>query len=504
MLENMLMGFDVIFSWQNLLLIVLGVSIGILVGATPGLSGSTGVALLLPFTFGLPVTSSLVVLCALYTAAEYGGSITAIAINTPGTPAAVATAFDGYPLFQQGKGGKALGVSIVASTYGGLFSTLVLIFASVPLANFALRFGPPEYFALGVFGLTIIASLSSENWVKGFVAAVLGLLLKTVGVDPFSGYPRFIFGKFELMNGFHIVPVLLGLFAVSEVFRMLEEEIGERKLMDKTFGRILPTIKEYIGLIPTILRSGVIGVVIGVMPGAGATIASLISYDQAKKMSKNPEKFGKGALEGVAASEAANNASVGGALIPLLALGVPGSATTAILVGALMMKNITPGPELFSKMPEVVYGLFASLLLANIVMLIVGLGATNIWVRVNRIPKTVLCAAILAISFVGSYAIGNSLFDVWVLLGFGVLGYVFKRYGFPVAPIVLAMVLGFMVESSFRRALLTSGGDYRIFFHSGISVALLIMAVISFCLPFISEYRRRKKARTMANIDIER
>jgi putative tricarboxylic transport membrane protein len=494
MLENLLMGFSIVLHWQPILLIIGGVVIGILVGATPGLNASAGVALLLPFTFTMDPAMGIVLLCALYSAAEYGGSITAITINTPGTPAAVATTFDGYQFTKKGQPGKALGASIVASTCGGMFSTIALIVLGVPLAEFALKFGPAEYFALGIFGLTIIASLSSRNYIKGFVAACIGLIIETVGMDPFTAYPRFTFGRMELLEGFSLIPALLGLFAISEVFKLMEEVIKEKITFDYKSSLKLPTLKEYKGLAPTILRGSIIGTFIGAMPGAGATIASLISYDQAKRAAKNPDDFGKGELRGVAAPESANNASVGGALIPLLTLGIPGSATTAILIGGLMMHNIQPGPMLFEKNPEIVFSLFASLFLANFFMLVLGLGGTKIWARVNSIPRNILIPSIMGISIVGSYSIGNSLFDVGVMIAFGILGYILHKFNFPPAPIVLSMVLGFIIESSARRAILQSGGDYLVFFKHPISAFLLMLALVSALYPIIKDIKARRKA----------
>jgi len=466
--------------------------IGILVGAMPGLGSSVGAALILPFVFQLEPITGIAMLAAAYTGAEYGGSISAIAINTPGTPAAVATTFDGYKLTENGLPGKALGASIIASTSGGFISTIFLIIASIPLAAFALRFGPPEYFFLGVFGLTLVANLSGENILKGCVAAIIGLIIKTVGVDPFTGHPRFIFGNFELLDGIGFVPALIGLFAASEAFIMMERPF--KSIVQKSFGKIardLPSLQEIKGLIRVILQSAFIGGIVGAIPGAGATIGSLIAYNEAKRFSKHPEKFGTGILEGVAAPEAANNAVVGGALIPLLALGIPGSATTAIILAGFIFHGIMPGPELFQKNPIFVYTLFASLFIANIFMLALGLSLIRVWVRVIATPPNILAPLILIISIVGSYSVANSLFDAWVMFLFGVLGYIFRKFKFPLAPIVLAMVLGFMVEVNFRRSLLLSDGNYFIFFTRPISIVLIVLSILSIATPF---YLQRKTA----------
>jgi len=359
-LSNLLNGIILVANWMPLLMVVVGTILGITVGVLPGLSPAMGVALLVPFSYGLDPLNALILLTAVYAAANYGGTITAIAINTPGTPSAIVSTFDGYPLTQQGQPGRALGASVIASTIGGIFGTLILIFFSAPLAKAALSFGPPEYFALAVFGLTIVSSMSSGNWIKAFIATLFGLLLNTVGMDPFTGYPRFTFGLAELSDGFSFIPALIGLFALSEIFLSMEKTNVVADLFKKVSGK-MPGVKEMWGMKRVITQSSVLGTIIGVIPGAGATIAAFISYNEARRTSKHPEKFGKGALEGVAASGAATSGSVGGALVPLLTLGIPGSASTAVLIGALMLHGLTPGPELFKSDANIVYGLFASL-----------------------------------------------------------------------------------------------------------------------------------------------
>ena len=424
-----------------ILTITLGVAMGIVAGATPGLSPSMGVALLVPFTYAMSPTLALILLVAIYIAANYGGSITAVTINAPGTPSSVVTAFDGYPLTKKGKPGLALGVSLVASTVGGIIGTLILIFFSGPLAKFALKFHPAEYFALAIFGLTTVASLGGKNWIKAFIAAMFGLLLNTIGIDPISGVSRFTFGISFLYDGFALIPALIGLFALSEIFKQLES--GDFSSQQVEAGKQeWPTAGAYWKLRNTIVRSSFMGTIIGIFPGAGATIAAFISYDVAKRVSKHPEEFGHGSLEGVAAAEGANSSSVGGALIPLLTLGIPGSASTAVLIGALMIHDLTPGPQLFISNPDIIYGLLASLLLANIILLILGFFGSRLWIKVTTIPKTVLFPLIFAVSIIGSFAVRNSFFDVAACLAFGVFGWILRRYNYPVAPIILGMVLG--------------------------------------------------------------
>jgi putative tricarboxylic transport membrane protein len=488
---NLLQGFGYLAGVQPMVAIVLGVVLGILAGAMPGLSPSMGVALLVPFTYSLSPQIALILLVSIYIAANYGGSITAVTINTPGTPSAVVTSFDGYPLTLQGKAGVGLGTSLVASTVGGIIGTIILIFFSVPLARLAVKLHPAEYFALAVFGLTTVASLGGRNWPKAFLAAMLGLLINTIGIDPISGVKRFTFGTYRLFDGFSLIPALIGLFALSEVFSRIEEgklEKGKETKYEKTHW---PSIVDYWKLKMTILRSSILGTLIGIFPGAGATIASFLSYDLAKKTSKHPETFGKGNPEGVAAAEAANSSSVGGALVPLLALGIPGSATTAVLVGALMIHDIVPGPLLFTERPDMIYSLFAALLIANIVMLILGLFGARLWIKVTVIPKKILLPAILAISIIGSFSVSYSFFDVATCIGFGIFGWILKKYGYPGSPIVLGMVLGKLAETNFRRAVIMGG--YRVFFTRPVSIVLLAIALLSFGVPLYQTFKENRK-----------
>jgi putative tricarboxylic transport membrane protein len=482
MIENLALGIHTISNFPALLAIIMGVVLGILVGVMPGLSASTGVALLVPFTYGMSPLASMLLLVSLYMAGEYGGSITAIAIGTPGTPAAAATVFDGYALTQKGLPGMALGTSVVASTIGGLFGAMVLIAFSEPLAKVALSFGAPEYFALAIFGLTIISSMSGKSLLKGFIAMFLGLLIKTVGLDPFTGTERFTFGVDKLMDGISFIPALIGLFALSEVFIGIEHLSSDVVKRAKYSFRI-PSLRELAGLWRVILQSSIIGSVIGVLPGAGATITSFICYNEAKRFSRNPEKFGTGCLEGVAAPESGNNAVVGGALIPLLTLGIPGSATAAVLIGALMLHGLIPGPMLFVNHGDLVYGIFVGLSVACLFQLLFGLMGIPLWIKIISTPKALLLPAIGAIAIVGSFGTDYSLVDVWIMVGFGILGYILRKYKFPVTPVILALVLGGILEENFRRALIISNGNYS--FTQPISLALLILSVLSLGSPIL-------------------
>ena len=493
LLTNLIEGFGYLAGWQPIVAIIVGVILGIIAGAMPGLSPSMGVALLVPFTYKMSPQIALILLVSIYIAANYGGSITAVTINTPGTPSAVVTSFDGYPLTLKGKPGVALGTSLISSTVGGIIGTIILIFFSVPLARLAVRLHPAEYFALAMFGLTTVASLGGRNWAKAFIAALFGLLINTIGIDPISGVSRFTFGMIRLFDGFALIPALIGLFALSEVFLRLEEHKFDKEKVGKFKKEEWPSIKDYWKLKVCILRSSIMGTLIGIFPGAGATIAAFLSYDVARRTSKNPESFGKGNPEGVAAAEAANSSSVGGALVPLLALGIPGSATTAVLIGALMIHDLNPGPLLFTERPDIIYSLFASLLIANGVMLFLGLWGSRLWIKVTSVPKNLLYPMILTVSIIGSFAVNYSFFDVASCLGFGVIGWILRRYGFPVAPIVLGIVLGKLAEENFRRAVIMGG--YQIFFTRPGSLILLLVAVASLSYPLYKTFKEKKGIR---------
>jgi putative tricarboxylic transport membrane protein len=482
LISDLASGFELVLAWQPLLAIFCGVATGIVVGAMPGLSPSMGVALLVPFTYAMEPTLGVILLTAIYLASNYGGSITAVTINAPGTPASAVTAFDGYPLTQQGRPGIGLGVSLISSAVGGVVGTLILIAFFAPLAELAIKFHPADYFAIAIFGLTSVASIGGRNWAKAGAMALLGLLINTVGIDPISGVSRFTFGIPQLYDGFSLIPALIGLFALSEVFFQIERQnLAPTKVAAS--GYEWPSWLDYWRLKFCILRSSLIGTLIGVFPGAGATIASFVSYDIAKRFSKQPERFGNGSLEGVAAAEAANSSSVGGALVPLLTLGIPGSASTAVLIGALMIHDVVPGPQLLRDHPDMVYGLFASLLVANACLLLLGLLGSRLWIRVTAIPKNQLYPLILSVSVIGSFAVRNSMFDIVACLGFGCLGWILRRYRYPVAPIILGMVLGGIAETKFRQAVLMGG--YNVFWDKPACRTILIVSVLSLLFPVI-------------------
>jgi len=485
-------GIKTIFQPYNFFITFFGTAMGILFGALPGINASMGVALLLPLTYGMSPVAAMTMLLGIYCGAIYGGSITAVLINTPGTTAAACTSFDGYQLAQKGQAGKALGMAAIASYIGGTFSIIVLMILAPVLAKVALSFGPPEYFALAVFGLSIITSLAGEHLVKGLMSGAFGLMLGTVGLDMISGSPRYTFSQVGLYDGISFIPVLIGLFAVSQVFINAEKYSG-LSMKDKKILGLLPSLSELKSVGGTILRSSVIGSFIGILPGAGATISSFICYNEAKRWSKHPEKFGTGILEGVAAPESGNNAATGGAMVPLLSLGIPGSETTAVLLGAFMIQGISPGPLLFRDHIDVVYGIFAGLILANLAFLIMGLFGVKVFVKVLQIPYRILLPLIIALAFVGSYSVKNSLFDVGLMIFFGVVGYFMRKLEFPTAPVVLALVLGPMAEGSLRRAMIMSHGNWAIFIQRPITLVLLVLTLFSLFFPIIREKISKRK-----------
>ena len=475
-----------------LLMVFAGALGGITLGALPGLTATMGVALLVPFTFGLHIDASIGMLLGIYCGAMYGGSISAILVRTPGTPAAAATLLDGYPLGQRGEGSRALSMSLAASFGGGLIGCIIMTFLSPQVSTFALKFSTAEYFALAIFGLSIIISISGQSVVKGIIAGLLGLMLCTIGSDPISGFPRFIFGRMDLYEGPPFIPTLIGLFAVSEIFAGVEKIATTQKIQEKVT-QILPSMADIKRCWPTIFKGGVIGSFIGAVPGAGGDIAAFVSYGEAKRSSKTPEKFGTGMIEGVAASESANNGCTGGAMIPLLSLGVPGDSVTAILLGAFIIHGLQPGPLLYKDNIDVVYQVFAAMLVANIAMFIIGALGVRFFARIISVDKTILLPVILILSLVGSYSMRNSFFDIYLTIGFGVVGYLLQRYGFPLSPILLALILGPMAESNLRRTLVISGGDPWIIFTKPIAVVLLVLAVLSLAISLINQRRIAKR-----------
>lgn len=487
-LYNLWQGFAVAITPTNILWLVIGSILGTVLGMLPGIGPSTGVALLLPMTFAMDPATALITMCAIYYGAMFGGSRSSILLNVPGDGGSIATCFDGYPMAQNGEAEAALAISGIASFIGGTLATIAFVFIATPVAGFALKFGPPEYFTLMIFALAATVSLSKDALLKGILSMIFGLMITTVGIDLQSGVQRFTFGVMEFMTGIDFVVVLIGIFGISEVFKNFET-IGteEEKPIQTKFGRIWVNREQWRRSILPIIRQTPVGFFVGVLPGAGGTIAALMAYNNEKQLSKEPERFGKGAIEGVAAPEAANNACSVGALIPMMTLGVPGSGTTAIMLGALMILGLQPGPLLFEHHPQVAWGVIASMFLGNIVCAIINLPLAGVLVRLLSVPPKILYPLIVALSFVGVYTINFSVVDFYLLMLFGVIGYFMKNYKVPTAPLILAVVLGQSVEQSFRQSLMLSDGSLKIFFRSGISVTLLTLAVLSIAYPFISD-----------------
>lgn len=469
-----------------------GVLWGIFGGALPGISPSIAMALLLPFTIGMDPTTALVLLASVYVGAEYGGSIPAILIRTPGTNSASATVMDGYAMAQKGRAGEALGISLMSGLWGGLFGLVVLVLATEPLAQIALAFTPAAYFSLGILGLSVIAGLSGGSLLKGLIAALIGLVIAFIGSDPVSGVSRFTFGSADLLGGIKPILIMVGLFAVTEMLVQITEPAWAKA--NQSEARLkLPNWAMSKRLVKPQAIGAVIGTVEGVTPGAGGTIAAFMAYSEARRWSKKPEEFGHGSPEGIAAPECANNVVTATALVPLLSLGIPGSNSAAILLGGFLIHGLQPGPMLFTKAPEVVYGLYGGLFIANIAMLLLGLVILGpcIWL-VNR-PKPYLIAAILALVMSGVYAIHQSVFDIFLVIGVGVFGYVLRLLKVPVLPLVLGLVLGYMVESNYRRSLVISGGDAMIFLTDKVSLTLLVLSALLTAYTLWKEFLGRKE-----------
>lgn len=489
---------QMLLTVDTLIALLVGTLGGMLVGALPGLSASMAVALLIPVTFKMGPTAGMVLLTAVYTSAIYGGSITACLIATPGTPSSAATALDGYPLTKEGQGLKAIGISTISSMIGGVFSALALLFIAPPLSRVSLLFSSLEYFLLALFGLTIIGSLAGDSMVKGLMSGFLGMLVGCIGLDVMNGTPRFTFGMMELESGVKLIPAMIGLFSISQVMIGVEEMVkGKKVILDNPDallkGSPLPSKQEMKQILPVISFSSIIGVLIGIMPGAGADIGSWVAYNTAKKRSKHPEKFGNGAIEGIAASESANNAVTGGALIPLLTLGIPGSAVAAIMLGGMMIKGLVPGHDLFTKQGSITYAIIIGFLLANILMGVIGLLISKQLVKISIVPMAILSPIIVALSVIGAYAIASSMVDVWIMCVFGLFGYFARKFGFATAPIVLGMILGPMAEQNWRQALMFSRGDMLGYFLSRpVSIVLGVLVIIGLFSPIIMKLFNKK------------
>lgn len=499
--SSMLLGFLSLCNFDAIISLLIGVVGGMIIGALPGFSAAMGVSLLIPLTYGMSPIAALVMLTAMYTSAIYGGSITAILCHTPGTPASAATAIDGFQLTKQGRGMEAMGVATVCSGIGGTVSAIAMLFIAPALGAFSLKFSVLEYFLLSLFGLTVIASLAGDSVVKGMFSGILGLLLGCIGLDAISGHPRMTLGILNLEDGINFVPALIGLFSVSQVMSLAWDVYHGKKgsvVEDEEnlkHGRPLPPWSEAKTLIPTTIRCSIVGTIVGIIPAAGAGVSSWICYSMGKKFSKHPEKFGHGALEGVASCETGNNAATGGALIPLITLGLPGSSVAAILLGGMMIHGLTPGASMFTKHASTTYAIMIGFLFANILMAVIGIFAARRIARVSSLPMGVLAPVILALCAIGTYAIRGNMFDVGVMVVFGLLGFILKRCGFAAPPMILGMVLSEICESNWRRAIILAqakGGMLSYFLSRPIAIVLTILILASLFSPVLMNYVNKK------------
>lgn len=476
-------GFINAFSPLNLLAMIASTALGITIGCLPGLSAAMGVALLLPVTFGMDPATGLIVLGGIYCGAIFGGSISAILIHTPGTPASAATALEGYKLTLKGQAAKALTVACFASFCGGLLSCISLYFFSPLLAELTMQFKSPEYFWLSIFGLTIIAGVSSRSILKGLMSGILGLLISTIGMDPMEGVERYMFGVSTLYNGVNVTCALIGLFSMSQVLILAEKKIVERAKAAKIKDKLTLTKGEVKRIMPTITRSWIIGNILGILPGAGATIACFMGYNEARRFSKHKEEFGTGSIEGVAGSEAANNAVTGGSLIPTLTLGIPGESVTAVLMGGLIIHGLQPGPELFTTYADMTYTFFAGFVLVQFAMLAIGLWGCKIFANIARLSDAILIPSIVVLCVVGSYAINNNIVEVIIMCIFGVIGYLVRKFDLNAAAIVLGLILGPIGENGLRRSLMLSDGDPSILFATPLCWMLIALCVVGIFSP---------------------
>lgn len=468
-------GFATALQPTNLIFAIMGCFLGTLIGVLPGIGPAAGTAILIPVTFVLDPTPAIIMLAAIYYGAMYGGTITSVLVNVPGEAASAITCIEGYAMAKQGRAGPALAVSAIGSFIGGTFATMGLVLVAIPLTNFALKFGPPEFFCLMVMGLSLVTGLAGRSLVRALISAIWGLIIAMVGIDPVMGAPRFSFGYTELLDGFGIIPVVMGLFGIGEIF--LNAEAKATRVFETSFRSLIPTGRDIKDSAGAIVRGTLIGFFLGLIPGVGAIIPTFMSYVAERKVHSQPEKFGTGVIQGVAGPETANNAYANAALIPLFTLGIPGSPTVAILMGAFMMNGLIPGPFLFVEHAEFVWAVIASLYIGNAILVIMNLPMIPMWVAILKVPYSVLFALILAFCVVGSYSMNNTVFDVGVMTIFGVIGYVFRKLDIPLAPIALVIILGPLMERGLRQSLEISRGDFTIFFTRPIAVTLLIIAL---------------------------
>ena len=477
-------GFISLGDPQLLLVLLVSTLGGVVIGALPGLNATNGAALLLPFTLSMEAIPAIASLVAIYCSATFAGAITAILINTPGTPASATTCLDGYPLAQRGEAGRALGLAVVSSTIGGVLSVICLMIAAPLLARMAYQFTPPEYFALTLFGMSMLASIGEGSPLKNLISGTFGVFLALVGVDMLTSVERFTFGSHDLYDGIGFVPVMIGIFGISELI-VQASSLDKRKERVSMKAVQLPTRDDYRQVWKTILRSSGIGIFIGILPAEGATVASMIGYNEAKRWSKTPEQFGKGAIEGIAGSEAANNAATGGAMVPTLALGIPGSATAAVILAGLMVHGIRPGPSMFTEQANFAYTIFWSMMLVNLLFLVVGLTGAKIFARVTLIPTQVLWPCVFMVSIVGAYALDQSMFDVWIVLISGIIGFFMRRYGFSVVPLAIGLILGEMLEQRLGQSMVMLDEKWWLMFTRPLALLFFCLTIAALFGPIL-------------------
>ena len=475
-LAHLAMGFEAALTPTYLTYALIGCIFGTLIGVLPGLGPAAGTAILIPITFKLDPTGAIIMLAAIYYGAMYGGTITSVLLNVPGEAASVITCIDGHQMAKQGRGGTALGIAAIGSFVGGLFATIALVLVAPPLAKFALSFGPPEYFALMVFGLCLVSGLAGKSLAAALLMTTFGLIISLIGIDPVRGAPRFTFGVPELYDGLGIVPVVMGLFGIAEI--LITAEQRSRDVIRTSFKGLFPSRAEWRRSWGAIARGTGIGFVLGLIPGIGSIVPTFMSYIAEKRVSKTPEEFGKGAIEGVAGPETANNAYANAAMVPFLTLGIPSSPTIAVLMGAFIINGLTPGPFLFQERPDLVWTVIASFFTGNVILLILNLPLVGLWAKILEVPFKYLAVGVLLFCVMGAYSLQQSAFDVWVMLGFGILGYLFRKVNLPVAPLVLGMILGPAIESSLRTSLEMSAGDFGILIERPLCLGLLIASVL--------------------------
>jgi putative tricarboxylic transport membrane protein len=473
---HLLSGFASALTVNYLIYAFVGCMLGTLIGVLPGLGPAAGTAILIPITFSLDATGAIIMLSAIYYGAMYGGTITSVLINVPGEAASVVTCIDGHQMARQGRAGSALAIAAIGSFVGGTIATIALVLVATPLANLALKFGPAEFFALMVAGLCLVVGLAGRNMFAALLMTVIGLLIAMVGLDPVRGAPRFTFGIESLIDGLGFVPVVMGLFGIGEL--LLAAEKRQARMIQADLKNWMLSPQEWRASSGAISRGTAVGFVLGLIPGVGAIVPTFMAYVLEKRVSKTPERFGKGAIEGVASAETANNAYANGAMVPLLALGIPSSPTIAVLMGAFIINGLQPGPFLFQERPDLVWTVIASFFVGNALLLILNLPLVGLWARLLKIPFSYLCAGVLIFCIIGAYGLKQSMFDVWVMLGFGIIGYLLRKLDFPLAPAILALILGPMMERSLRTTLEISGGSFAIFLDRPVALALLAVPLI--------------------------